>query len=55
VIEITLDLLARYEIRKQEIFDVQLVATMLSNGVKRIFTFNQEHFAKFQEIEAVKP
>jgi predicted nucleic acid-binding protein len=55
VMEITLDLLKRYEIRKQEIFDLQLVATMLSNNVTGIFTFNQDHFGKYKEIEVMKP
>ena len=53
--EITLDLLKRYEIRKQEIFDLQLVATMLSNSVTRIFTFNRDHFSKYEEIETLQP
>jgi len=55
VMEITLDLRKRYEIRKQEIFDLQLVATMLSNSVTRIFTFNRDHFSKYEEIETLQP
>lgn len=55
IIEIMLDLLRRYEIRRQEIFDLQLVATMLSNNIKRIYTFNRGHFEKFTEIEASEP
>jgi predicted nucleic acid-binding protein len=34
VIDIMLDLLRRYEVKRQEIFDLQLVATMLSNNIK---------------------
>lgn len=49
------DLLERYPVKKQEIFDLQLVATMLSNRVKRIFTFNREDFLKFADIEVVEP
>jgi uncharacterized protein len=37
------------------IFDMQLVATMLANGVRRIYTFNQNHFRPFTEIEAIAP
>jgi len=37
----------RYKVRKQEIFDLQLVATMLSNNISRIYTYDQEHFSKF--------
>ena len=55
VIEIMLDLLNRYNIKKQEIFDLQLVATMLSNDITRIYTFNYGHFQKFKEIEALEP
>jgi predicted nucleic acid-binding protein len=49
------DLLERYPVKKQEIFDLQLVATMLSNRVKRIFTFNREDFLKFADIEVMEP
>lgn len=55
IMEIMLDLLRRYEIRKQEIFDLQLVAAMLSNNITRIYTFNRVHFEKFTEIEALEP
>lgn len=55
IIEVMLDLLRRYKIKKQEIFDLQLVATMLSNNIKRIYTFNRGHFDKFTEIEALEP
>ncbi len=55
VIEIMLDLLNRHNIKRQEIFDLQLVATMLSNDITRIYTFNRGHFEKFQEIEALEP
>ena len=49
-----LDLLKRYDIRKQEIFDAQLVAAMLSNNVTRIYTFNRNHFSKFSEIQVLE-
>jgi uncharacterized protein len=55
VMDIMLDLLRSYEIKKQEIFDLQLVATMLSNNIKRIYTFNRGHFDKFVEIETMVP
>lgn len=55
VIDITIELLKRYEVRKQEVFDLQLVATMISNGIRRIYTFNHEHFRKYTEIETVEP
>jgi predicted nucleic acid-binding protein len=53
--EVMLDLMKRYPIKRQEIFDLQLVATMLSNRVNRIYTFNRDDFLKFSEIEVLEP
>ena len=50
-----LRLIEVYQISRQEIYDAQLVATMLSNGVTRICTYNVEHFKKYKEIEVVTP
>ena len=55
IIERIMDLLRRYEVTRQEIFDVQLVATMLANNVTRLYTYNQSHFIRFKEIEALTP
>jgi predicted nucleic acid-binding protein len=55
IVERTLDLLVRYEITRQEIFDLQLVATMLVNNVTRLYTYNREDFIKFKEIEVLAP
>jgi len=55
VIERTLDFLKRYEVTRQEIFDLQLVATMLSNNVTRLYTYNKDDFTKFKEIEVLSP
>lgn len=55
VVDIMLELLRRYDIRRQEVFDAQLVAAMLSNGITRIYTFNRDHFSKFSEIEVLEP
>ncbi|MEM1543030.1 MAG: PIN domain-containing protein [Ignisphaera sp.] len=51
----TIYLLKKYNLKRQRVFDAQLVATMLSNSVKRIYTFNQEDFSKFEEIEVFTP
>ena len=37
------------------IHDLHLAATMLSNGVKKIYTFNAKHFSSLSEIEAILP
>lgn len=55
LIEIMIDLLKRHKITKQKIFDLQLVATMLSNGVNQIYTYNKKDFLKFKEIKVFNP
>jgi len=50
-----LRLIEVYGIGKQDVYDAQLVATMLSNDIDRIYTFNLQDFRKFQEIEALEP
>ncbi|HGJ64574.1 TPA: PIN domain-containing protein [bacterium] len=50
-----LDLLAKYEMRRHEVFYVQIVATMLSNNVKKLYTYNHKHFERFKEIEVMIP
>jgi uncharacterized protein len=55
IIERTLDLLKHHNTAKQGIFDLHLVATMLSNNVTRLYTYNQDHFIKFNEIELLTP
>jgi predicted nucleic acid-binding protein len=54
-LDITLALLGRYAVTRHEIFDVQLVAAMLSNDLTRIYTFNRNHFSKFSEVETLEP
>jgi predicted nucleic acid-binding protein len=55
ILEGILDLLKKYKVTKQEIFDLQLVATMLSNNVTRLYTYNKDDFIKFKEIEVLSP
>ncbi len=51
----TIQLLKIYQVKQMVIFDLQLVATMLSNKIKRLYTFNRDDFSKFKEIEALEP
>ncbi|MEK6608364.1 MAG: TA system VapC family ribonuclease toxin [Myxococcota bacterium] len=39
----------------QEVFDVQLAATMLANGVERIYTFDHGVFGRVPGIRIVEP
>lgn len=55
IIEKMLYLLRQYEVKRQEVFDLQLVATMLLNNVTRIYTYNQTDFFKFKEIAVLTP
>lgn len=51
----SLELLKRYSVKGQEAYDLQLVATMLSNGVTRIYTYDVSDFSQFTEIEVISP
>ena len=55
IIEKTIALLKQHKLTKQEVFDLQLVATMLLNNVTSIYTYNQEDFSKFKEIKVLTP
>jgi hypothetical protein len=37
------------------VFDLQLAATMLGNGVGKIYTVNRSDFEPFEEIEVLEP
>jgi predicted nucleic acid-binding protein len=50
-----MDLLRRRPVTGADVFDLQLVATMLANGVSRIYTFNGADFAVFPELAVVTP
>ncbi len=39
----------------KKVFDIFLVATMLSNGVRQILTYNAKDFAEFKEIKVISP
>ena len=45
----------RHSVTRGEIFDVQLAATLLGNGLRRIYTYNRTHFECFPEIEVLTP
>ncbi len=50
-----IELLKKYPISAQDIFDLQLVATMLSNNVARLYTYNDKDFSFYSEIEVLNP
>ncbi|OGE09113.1 hypothetical protein A3I53_03945 [Candidatus Curtissbacteria bacterium RIFCSPLOWO2_02_FULL_40_13b] len=54
-LETTLLLIKGNHVTSRRIFDVYLVATMLSNGIKTIYTANERDFEIFKGIKAVNP
>lgn len=54
-LKMMMDLAEKHKVKKQEIFDIQLAATMLSNNVTKIYTYNTKHFSKFKEIKVLTP
>lgn len=50
-----LDLPRRHPVVGGDVFDLQIVATMLANGVQRIYTFNTDDFEMFPELAVVTP
>lgn len=50
-----LELVDEHPVTRQAIFDLQLAATLIANGVRRIYTFDATHFASIPEFEALEP
>lgn len=50
-----LDLLRRRPVTGADIFDLQLVAVMLANNVKSIYTYNGSDFQPFPELVVREP
>jgi predicted nucleic acid-binding protein len=48
-------LLGRRAVEGAGVFDLQIIATMLANGVQRIYTFNPADFQVFAELTVVAP
>jgi predicted nucleic acid-binding protein len=55
VVDRWLELVRRFPVVQQRIFDLQLVATMLGNGIRRIYTFNHGDFEGVADIEVLVP
>jgi uncharacterized protein len=43
------------QITRQDIFDCVLVATMQTHGIRRIYTYNRQHFTPFVDLEVLTP
>lgn len=55
VVRTWIELCRHHPVRGGRIFDLQLVATMLAHGVRRICTFDQADFDRFEELEVLRP
>jgi predicted nucleic acid-binding protein len=49
------DLVRRYKVTGSDVFDAQIAAIMLASGVKKIFTFNESDFRRFDELDVLRP
>jgi uncharacterized protein len=54
-VEGLLNLLHRHPVTGGDVFDLQIVATMQANDIRRIYTFNTDDFAAFSELSVVTP
>jgi len=50
-----IELTKKYQIKRQEVHDIHLLATMLENDVLGIYTRNDVHFRKYEEIKVINP
>lgn len=54
-LERLLGLLEHHPVTEQRIFDAFLVATMLDNGIRMIYTQNTKDFAIYPELQVINP
>jgi predicted nucleic acid-binding protein len=48
-------LLRQHPVTGCQVFDAQLVATILRNGITRLYTFNRSDFEHFPGLEVLMP
>ena len=48
-------LVAKYKLKNRHVFDLRIVANMLIHGIESILSFNDAHFAPFNEIRVLNP
>lgn len=52
---VALELIRKYSLSSDMVFDAYLAATALSNGIYEIATDNEKDFRKFKEISVLNP
>ena len=55
VVDVWMNLVRRHPVTGADVFDLQIVATMLANDLQRIYTFNTRDFEMIGEIAVVRP
>ena len=50
-----MDLLATYPTGGRQVYDANIVATMLCHGLKRLLTFNTADFQRFSSLIDLEP
>ncbi len=48
-------LLNRHPVSGADVFDLQIIASMQANDVRRIYTFNTSDFEVFPDVTVVMP
>ena len=51
----TIELIKKYNITRQNIFDFVLVGIMIDHNIDKIFTVNDKDFSMIEEIKVVNP
>ncbi len=49
------ELAERHNVTGARVFDLQLAATMIENGVRRIYTYNRADFETLEELDVLTP
>jgi predicted nucleic acid-binding protein len=55
VVDRWVTLLREHHVTGRHVFDAQLAATMLGNGITKLYTFNRTDFERFPGIEVLTP
>lgn len=49
------ELIKKYKLKSDEVFDGYIVATMLTNGINKIATDNEKDFKRISEVKVINP
>lgn len=52
---ILMDIIAKFKVRGKQIHDANIVATMLANNIKNLFTHNVKDFERFSSLINIVP